>query len=82
MFVLGSLIAIGAAVAFATIGILTLWGGWHAFQQELQRGFVSENTSAGERALTLILVGLPLVGAAVFGLLSALRIAAVAVGAG
>jgi TRAP-type C4-dicarboxylate transport system permease small subunit len=82
MFILGALIALGAAVAFAAIGVLTLWGGWQAFRQELQRGFVSGNTPAGERTLSLILVGIPLIGAAVFGLLAAFRIAAVAVGAG
>jgi hypothetical protein len=80
MFILGSLIAAGAAVVFAALGIVTLWGGLDALTREVPRGFVRSQSSAGERALTLLGVGAPLVITGLFGLLAAGRILQVALG--
>jgi hypothetical protein len=82
MAILGALIALGAALAFAVLGALTLWGGWLAIRREVLRGFVSAAPSPAERTLTLLLIGVPLFGAALLGLLAAIRIAAVALGLG
>jgi hypothetical protein len=82
MAILGTLIALGAAFAFAVLGALTLWGGWRAIRREVLRGFVSTAPSPAERTLTLLLIGVPLCGAALLGLLAAIRIAAVALGLG
>lgn len=71
MFLLGVLITIGAAVAFGIMGALTIWGGLGSVRAELLRGFVSANPTAGDRALTLLLVVVPLVITGLFGLLSA-----------
>jgi hypothetical protein len=82
MALLGSLIALGAALIFAALGLLTLWAGWLAVRREVLRGFVSAAPSPAEQALTLGMIGLPLGGAALLGLLAAIRIAAVALGIG
>jgi hypothetical protein len=82
MAILGSLIALGAAVAFVVIVGLAVWGGLLAIRQELLRGFVSANPGPADRALTLLLVGVPLAGVAAIGLLGALRLALVALGMG
>lgn len=80
MFILGSLIAAGAAVAFAAAGLLTLWGGLDTLSRELPRGFLRSGASAAQRAFTLALVGLPLTIVGLFGLLAAARILQVALG--
>lgn len=80
MYVLGVLIAIGAAVAFAVVGALTLWGGFETAARELPRDFTRSAASPARRLLTLALVGLPLVITALFGLLAAGRILQVAFG--
>ncbi len=82
MALLGSLIALGAALVFAALAIATLWGGWQAVQRELVRGFVSANPPMGERIWSIILTVVPLLGAALLGLLAAWRIAQVAFGLG
>lgn len=82
MAILGSMIALGAAVAFAAIALLAVWGVAQAIRGELLRGFVSANPGPLDRTLTLLLVGVPLVGVVALGLLGALRIALVAVGLG
>lgn len=82
MMFLGSLIALGAALAFAALAALTLWGGWLAVRREVLRGFVSAAPAPAERTVTLLLIGLPLCGAALLAILAALRIAAVALGLG
>lgn len=82
MALLGSLIALGAALAFAALSLFTLWAGWLAVRREVLRGFVSAAPPPAERTLTLLLIGVPLIGAALLGLLAALRIAAVALGVG
>lgn len=82
MFILGSIIAIGAAIAFAVLGALTLWGGWVTVTRELPAHFVSAGASAGERTQTLALVVVPLTITGIFGLLAGWRILLVALGMG
>ena len=79
---LGSLIAVGAALAFAAVGLLTLWGGREVFTRELPRDFTRSALTPGRRALTALVVGLPLGITALFGLLAAGRILQVALGLG
>lgn len=80
MYALGVLIAIGAAVVFAAIGALTLWGGLQALTREVPRGFVRSAASGGQRALTIAMVGAPLLITGLFGLLAGARILQVALG--
>ncbi|NJN18160.1 MAG: hypothetical protein HC822_18785 [Oscillochloris sp.] len=82
MAVLGSVIALGAALAFVAVSGLLFWGGWIMLQRELLRGFVSAAASPGERVLTVLLTVVPLIITACFSLLAAGRIALVAVGLG
>jgi hypothetical protein len=82
MSILGSIIAIGSALAFAGIALLAVWGGLRAIRQELLRGFVSANPGAADRAITILLVGVPLAGVAALGLLAAVRLTLVALGLG
>lgn len=82
MALLGSLIALGAALVFAALALATLWGGWQAIRRELLRGFVSTNPAMGERIWSLLLTIVPLLGAALLGLLAAWRIVQVALGLG
>lgn len=82
MFILGALIAVGAALGFAAVGLLVLWGGWQAFSREIRHGFISGNPAPGQRLLTLALFLVPLAITALFGLLAAGRIVAVALGLG
>jgi hypothetical protein len=81
MFIIGSLIALGAALVFAAVAGLLAWGGALALRRELQRGFVVDPPSPGERWLILALVVLPLFGTALLSFLAAWRIAMVAFGA-
>ncbi|MEI7644437.1 MAG: hypothetical protein WCJ55_09165 [Chloroflexales bacterium] len=82
MSILGSIICLGAALAFAGIALLAVWGGSQAIRHELLRGFVSANPGVADRVLTILLVGVPLVGVAAIGLLSAIRMTMVAFGQG
>jgi Na+(H+)/acetate symporter ActP len=82
MFLLGVLIAIGAAIAFAVVGALTLWGGLDAVSSELPRDFRRSAATPAQRAFTVAIVALPLVITALFGLLAAGRILQVAFGLG
>jgi hypothetical protein len=82
MFILGSIIALGSAIAFAGMALLAVWGGLQAIRHELLRGFVSANPGAADRAITILLVGVPLAGVAAIGLLGAVRITLVALGLG
>nr|WP_044199595.1 hypothetical protein [Oscillochloris trichoides] len=82
MAIIGSLIALGAALAFIAMAGFSVWGTLQAVRDELMVGFISTNPSAAERSLTLLLVGLPLAGVAVLGLLSAVRMIQVAFGLG
>jgi hypothetical protein len=82
MFILGALIAIGAALVFAAVGLLTVWGGAEAVSREFGPSFVRTAASALERVFAVLLVALPIAGVALLALLAAWRIAAVAMGQG
>lgn len=80
LYILGVLVAIGAAVAFAALGALTLWGGFTTLRGEVPRDYLRTRASGGARTLTTLLVGLPLLITGVFGLMAALRLLQVAFG--
>jgi hypothetical protein len=80
MYLLGVLIALGAALAFAAVGGLLIWGGARALRREVLRGFVSAAPPPAERLRTLALVALPLLGAALLSLLAAGKFVLVAFG--
>ena len=82
LYILGVLIAIGAAVVFGAIGALTLWGGLNTLGTEVPRDYLRTRAGAGAQATTALLVGLPLLITGIFGLLAALRIFQVAFGLG
>ena len=82
MFFLGALIAVGAALAFAVVGLLTLWGGGETLTHELPRDFRRSAASPARRVLGVALVGIPLLLTAIFGLLAAWRVLMVAFGLG
>jgi hypothetical protein len=82
MFILGSIIALATALAFAGVAALAVWGVLAAIRGELLRGFVIARPGAVDRAITLLLVGVPLAGVAALGLLAAVRFALVAFGMG
>lgn len=81
LFFLGVLIAIGAGVFFALLGLLTLWGGFDTMRNELPRE-QRRRPSGGTQIATLTLVGIPLLITAFFGLLAAGRFIQVAFGLG
>ncbi|MFV9502994.1 MAG: hypothetical protein AB4911_00360 [Oscillochloridaceae bacterium umkhey_bin13] len=70
LFVLGVLIAIGSAGFFGVLGGLTLWGGLVTMRTEVPRDYVRTQASGGSRAMTVVLVVLPLVITGIFGLLA------------
>jgi hypothetical protein len=80
LYVLGVLVAIGSAVAFAVMGALTIWGGFTTLRTEVPRDYLHTHAAGGARATTSFLVGLPLLITGVFGLLAALRLLQVAFG--
>jgi hypothetical protein len=80
MYILGVLIAVGAALAFAAIGALTLWGGLNTLRTELPRDYLRTRAGVGPQVTTALLVGLPLLITGTFGLLAAVRMLAVAFG--
>ncbi|HMQ30239.1 MAG TPA: hypothetical protein PKD53_05895 [Chloroflexaceae bacterium] len=80
LYLLGVLIAIGAGVVFAVMGALTLWGGLDTMRTEVPRDHLRSQADGGTRALTAVLVGLPLLITGLFGLLAALRLIQVAFG--
>jgi hypothetical protein len=82
MFFLGSLIAVAAAVVFAAVGLLTLWGGAEAVARELGPDFVRSAATGARRLGTLLMAGLPIAVVGLFALLAAWRILAVALGMG
>ena len=80
IYILGVLVAVGAAVAFAALGVLTLWGGFTTLRGEVPRDYLRTRASGGTRTFTTLLVGLPLLITGVFGLIAALRLLQVAFG--
>lgn len=82
MYILGVLIAVGSAVAFAAVGALTIWGGLTTLSTEVPRDYLRTRAGGGARALTSLLVGLPLLITGVFSILAALRFLQIAFGLG
>ncbi len=82
MAILGSIMAIGFALAFAAVGILVLWGGFLALRQEIGRSFVYAPTSGSGRLLTILGLLVPMLGAATLSLLAAGWIVMIALGLG
>jgi hypothetical protein len=80
MFILGSLIAVAAAIVFAAVGLLALWGGAEAFARELTRDFIRSAAPGARQLGSLLAVGLPIALVALFALLAAWRLLAVALG--
>jgi hypothetical protein len=78
---LGALIALGAALAFAAMGLLALWGAARATREQLVPGFRTDRPGALERALTLAAVWVPALVIAGFGVYAAAWIANVALAA-
>ncbi|MCU0491405.1 MAG: hypothetical protein MUD01_07450 [Chloroflexaceae bacterium] len=83
MAILGSLIAIAAAVAFGAVAVFVVWGSIVAHRSEVAKGFVSSPPAApAGRLLTLVGLWVALLGAAVLSGLAAIRIFQVAFGLG
>jgi hypothetical protein len=80
MSVLGSIIALGAALAFVAVAVLLIWGGYLALRDEVRRSFIITRPGPAARALDLLLIVGPLLGAALLSLLGAGKIALVALG--
>jgi hypothetical protein len=74
MFVVGLVIAIGAAIAFLLLGALALFGGARATQDQIVPGFRPDRPGMLERALTLLSVWGTVALVAVLCLLAAIRI--------
>ncbi len=74
MFVLGVLVALGSAVAFAALGLVTLFGGARSTQEQVIPGFLPDQPGGAERLVTLGAVWLPVIVVAIFGVYAAVRI--------
>jgi membrane associated rhomboid family serine protease len=74
MFILGVLIAIASAVAFAALGLVTLFGGARSTREQIIPGFVPERAGGVERLLTLGAVWIPVIVVTIFGVYAAYRI--------
>ena len=82
LFFLGVLSAIGAGIVFGIMGALTIWGGANTLRTDVPRDYLRSQAGGGTRAMTLLLVGLPLLITGLFGILAALRFLQVAFGLG
>jgi hypothetical protein len=71
---LGALIAVGAGVVFGALGLLTLWGGLVALRSELPSDYRRTQANGATRLTTTLLIALPLLVTAAFGLLAAGRL--------
>jgi hypothetical protein len=80
LFWLGSLIAIGAALAFAVLGVLTLYGGVRATREQLLPGFRPDRPGPVQRFLALAAVWVPVAVVAFFGLYAGVHIVRVVLG--
>lgn len=80
MAILGAIIAIGAALAFALIGALTLFGGANSTDKQVLPGFRPDQPGPLVRLLTLASVWVPVAFVAVLCLLAAVQIFRVALG--
>lgn len=74
MFILGVLIAIASAAAFAALGLVTLFGGFRTTQEQIIPGFVPDRAGGAERLLTLGALWIPVIVVAIFGVYTGYRI--------
>lgn len=80
LFWLGLLIAIGAALAFAVLGLLALYGGARTTREQLIPGFRPDSPAPLTRALSLAAVWVPVGVVAFFGLYACVHILALMLG--
>lgn len=80
MALLGSLVALGAALVFAVVALLLGWGGAVTVQRELRASFRHSPPRGSEGWLTLLFTVGPLFGAALLSLFAAAKISLVALG--
>lgn len=80
LFWLGALIALGAALAFAVVGLLTIYGGVRATREQLLPGFRPDRSGPLHRTLTIVAVWLPAAVVAFFGLYAGAHIVQVVLG--
>jgi hypothetical protein len=81
MLILGILIALGAAAAFAAVAALTLYGSADATRNQIVPGFAPDRPGPAERLLTFLGVWGPVAFVALLCVLAALKIVSVAFGA-
>jgi ABC-type phosphate transport system permease subunit len=80
LYVLGALVAVGAGVAFAVVGVLAIWGGLNTLSTEVPRDYVRTRAGGGARIATSLLVGLPVLITGLFGVLALVRMVQMALG--
>ncbi|HWQ14230.1 MAG TPA: hypothetical protein VNL77_15635 [Roseiflexaceae bacterium] len=68
LFWLGILIALGAAVVFAALGVLPLYAAIRTTREQIIPGFRPDRPGPLERALALAAVWLPAIVTGLFGL--------------
>ncbi|MEN9935208.1 MAG: hypothetical protein RLZZ387_1787 [Chloroflexota bacterium] len=81
LFGLGVLIAVGAALAFAALGLLALYGSARTTREQLIPGFRPDRPGPLERALALAALWVPAGVVALFGLYACVHILGVALAA-
>ncbi|MCS7287647.1 MAG: hypothetical protein NZ699_00795 [Roseiflexus sp.] len=74
MFILGVIIAIVSAIAFAALGLVTLFGGVRSTQEQIFPGFIPDRAGGAERLFTLGAVWIPVIVVTIFGVYAAYRI--------
>lgn len=74
LYWLGLLIAVGAALAFAALGLLALYGGLRTTREQLIPGFRPDSPGPLARALSLAAVWVPVGVVAFFGLYACVHI--------
>jgi len=80
MAILSAILGTGIAIAFALVGVVTLWGGYLALRDEIRRSFIITRPGPAVRARDLLLFVGPLLGVALLSLLAAGKILLVALG--
>lgn len=78
MLILGVLIAVGAALAFLVVGLLTLFGGVDATRGQILPGFAPDRPGTLARLLTFVGLWGPIALVALLSILACFQIVAVA----
>jgi hypothetical protein len=74
MTLLGILIAIAAALVFAAVGALVLWGGSVTMRDEIATSYISQPPTPADRIITWLCLILPALVIALFCFLTLLRL--------